>query len=98
VVGTDCRLYECRDGVLVLSVRQTRTTHELTRRVLEVLTSLAAGRSTAETAAAFCVTVRTVRAHVEHILQKLQGRTRTPAVRVAIADGLLVPRRGVAAP
>jgi DNA-binding CsgD family transcriptional regulator len=91
-----CRLYRCRDDVLVLAVRLLQNTYELTTRELQVLTSLAAGRSNAEVAAELCVTVRTVRAHVEHLLQKLQVSSRTAAVRVAMAEGLLVPRRAVA--
>jgi DNA-binding CsgD family transcriptional regulator len=93
-----CRLYRCRDDVLVLAVRPLRNTHELTARELQVLTSLAAGRSNAEAAAELCVTVRTVRAHVEHVLQKLHVGSRTAAVRVAMAEGLLVPYPAVTSP
>jgi DNA-binding CsgD family transcriptional regulator len=90
-----CRLYRCQDGVLMLAVRPLQNTYELTARELDVLTSLAAGRSNAEIAAQFFITIRTVRAHVEHILRKLQASTRTAAVRVAMANGLLVAQRSV---
>ncbi len=89
-----CRVFECHDGMLLLSVRPLQNSYELTTRELEVLTDLAEGRSNAEIAGHLYITVRTVRAHVEHIMQKLQVNSRTAAVRIALADGLLVPRHG----
>ncbi|WP_214371327.1 LuxR C-terminal-related transcriptional regulator [Pseudonocardia sp. H11422] len=65
--------------------------HGLTRHELEVLTLLVDGGSNAEIAGALQVPTRTVKAHVEHILDKLGVPTRAAAVGRAIQDGLLSP-------
>ncbi|MGY1753438.1 response regulator transcription factor [Blastococcus sp. SYSU D01042] len=65
--------------------------HELTPRELEVLGLLVEGCSNQEIARALVVAPRTVAAHLEHILVKLQAPTRTLAAVRAERDGLYVP-------
>ena len=66
------------DGDLALSARE-----------LEVLRLLAEGQSNPEIGAALCVSRRTARAHVSHILEKLQVSSRTEAVSTAYRRGIL---------
>ncbi|HWS46812.1 MAG TPA: response regulator transcription factor, partial [Acidimicrobiia bacterium] len=66
------------DGDEALSVRE-----------LEVLRLVAEGRSNPEIADALCVSRRTARAHVSHILEKLQVGSRTEAVAVAHRRGIV---------
>ena len=61
----------------------------LTQRQLEVLSLLAAGKSTREIAALMCVSVHTVRNHVSHILFKLHVHSRIEAVALARRLGLI---------
>jgi DNA-binding CsgD family transcriptional regulator len=87
-----CQAFRCRDGVAVLAVRNADRLHELTPRELEVLTSLTTGDSNNEIADQLCVTTRTVRAHVEHVMAKLGVGSRSAAVARALAEGLVLPR------
>lgn len=86
-----CRLLRCRDGVVVLTATASSQQHRLTPRELEVLTHLAAGRTNDEIADHLVVTTRTVRAHVERLMDKLGVASRSGAVARAIREGLLVP-------
>jgi DNA-binding CsgD family transcriptional regulator len=86
-----CRGFRCGDGVAVLAYREHDALYGLTRRELEVLTSLTGGASNGEIAAQLWVTTRTVRAHVEHILEKLEVSSRSAAVGRAVSEGLLLP-------
>jgi DNA-binding CsgD family transcriptional regulator len=86
-----CRLLRCRDGIAVLTVTAGHQMHRLTPRELEVLTHLAAGRTNDEIADELVVTTRTVRAHVERLMDKLGVSSRSGAVARAIREGLLVP-------
>jgi DNA-binding CsgD family transcriptional regulator len=86
-----CRLLRCRDGILVLTMTGCEQRHRLTRRELEVLTHLAAGSTNDEIAAELVVTTRTVRAHVERVMEKLAVGSRSGAVARAIREGLLIP-------
>lgn len=63
----------------------------LTPRELEVLGLLVEGCSNQEIAHALVVAPRTVAAHLEHILHKLEAPTRTLAAVRAERDGLYVP-------
>jgi DNA-binding CsgD family transcriptional regulator len=86
------RLYRCElDDAWVVAASPTTRPYELTRRELEILTLLAAGRSNPEIAARFVVSPRTVSSHVEHILEKLGVPTRAAAAAVATSEGLLLP-------
>lgn len=85
-----CRIFRCRDGTAVLAVRDLDRVYELSRRELEVLRHLVEGESNGEIATALWVTERTVRAHVERILEKLEVPNRAGAVARALTEGLLL--------
>ena len=61
----------------------------LSDRELEVLHELAAGRSNKEIAARLHVSPNTVKTHVARVLDKLDARRRTEAIRRARELGLL---------
>jgi DNA-binding NarL/FixJ family response regulator len=63
----------------------------LTPRELEVLGLIVEGRSNQEIAARLVVAPRTVAAHLEHILAKLDAPSRTLAAVRAERTGLFVP-------
>jgi DNA-binding CsgD family transcriptional regulator len=54
---------------------------------VKVLDKMSLGLSNREIAAALFVSVETVRTHVKHILAKLDVRTRTQAVAMALKRG-----------
>ncbi|MFJ4221897.1 response regulator transcription factor [Curtobacterium luteum] len=76
-------------GVVVLS--PATGLRGLTPRELEVLGHLVEGCSNHEIARALAVTPRTVAAHVEHILVKLNATSRTLAAVRAERAGLYIP-------
>jgi DNA-binding CsgD family transcriptional regulator len=65
--------------------------HALTRRELEVLGRLIGGDSNTRIAAALSISERTVAAHIEHILTKLNVSSRTAAGVRALRQGLYIP-------
>jgi len=76
-------------GVVLLS--PVPDLHGLTPRELEVLGLMVEGRSNQEIARTLVVAPRTVAAHVEHVLVKLDAPTRTLAAVRAEREGLYVP-------
>ncbi|WP_058725600.1 helix-turn-helix transcriptional regulator [Curtobacterium luteum] len=76
-------------GVVVLS--PATGLRGLTPRELEVLGHLVEGCSNTEIARALAVTPRTVAAHIEHILAKLNATSRTLAAVRAERAGLYIP-------
>jgi DNA-binding CsgD family transcriptional regulator len=76
-------------GVALLSA--PRHLRGLTPRELEVLGFLVEGCSNAEIARALVVAPRTVAAHLEHVLAKLDAPSRTLAAVRAEREGLYVP-------
>lgn len=66
---------------------------ELTEREREVLVQVAAGRSNAEIAAHFTVSLNTVKTHVSRLLFKLSARDRAQLVVCAYEVGLVIPGR-----
>jgi DNA-binding NarL/FixJ family response regulator len=66
--------------------------HGLTHRELQVLGLLVDGWPNPRMAAALSITARTVAAHIEHILVKLDAGTRTGAAVRALRNGLYVPQ------
>ena len=62
---------------------------ELTRRELEVLNRMAAGRANKEIAADLFVSESTVKTHINHIMSKLGCDDRTQAVTQALNRGLI---------
>ena len=65
----------------------------LTEREREVLVEVAAGRSNAEIAEHFTVSLNTVKTHVSRLLFKLSARDRAQLVVCAYEVGLVVPGR-----
>jgi len=61
----------------------------LSRRELEVLGMIAAGQTSREVGSVLFLSPRTVETHVDHLLAKLDCRTRAEAVRKATALGLI---------
>jgi DNA-binding NarL/FixJ family response regulator len=64
----------------------------LTPREVEVLQALAEGRSTREVAAHLFISPKTVRSHVDRILNKLEVHSKLDAVLLALRHGRLDPR------
>ena len=77
------------DGVVLLS--PAPDLHGLTPRELEVLGLVVDGYSNQEIARTLVVAPRTVAAHIEHLLGKLDAPTRTLAAVRAEREGLYVP-------
>jgi predicted ATPase/DNA-binding CsgD family transcriptional regulator len=71
---------------------ETRPAHQspagLSRRELEVLRLIAAGRTTREVAEALVVSVPTVERHITHIYMKIGARGRAEATAFALKHGL----------
>ena len=63
----------------------------LTKREIEILGWIAEGRTTREIAAILVVSPHTVRKHIEHILEKLDVRTRSAAVARAFPSLSRIP-------
>lgn len=74
---------------IVSRMERRMTEPELTRRERQVLTLLAEGASNRETAERMGIAERTVAIYVSSILGKLDARSRTEAVVVAVRRGLL---------
>jgi DNA-binding CsgD family transcriptional regulator len=66
----------------------------LTPREREVITLVAAGRTNRETARYLWISPHTVRAHLEHIFEKLEVTTRAAAVARVLEDSPLPVTRG----
>ena len=65
----------------------------LTRRELQVLRLLADGQAQAEIASELVISTKTVGTHIEHILSKLDVRSRAQAVALAYREDLLGSER-----
>ncbi|GAB3965512.1 LuxR C-terminal-related transcriptional regulator [Plantactinospora veratri] len=76
----------------VLLISATRDLRGLTRRELEILGLLVDGWSNQRMANQLVITQRTVAAHIEHILDKMDAPTRTLAAVRALRLGLYVPQ------
>ena len=95
-------IHQVREGKGALSPEVTRpvmqalTTaalgareEKLSRRELEVLASVAEGKTTSQDAAQLSISASTVKTHVRHILEKLDATNRAQAVRIALSLGLI---------
>ena len=74
-----------------------RTTLELecgalSRRQLQVLQLLSAGRTSAEMARSLGISVRVIESHRARLFSKLHATNGPQAVAVALSQGLLAPR------
>lgn len=67
----------------------TKKTHGLSEREREVLTLIANGKSTKETAETLFIAVRTVETHRKNIMEKVGVNNVAGMVRIAVQDGLL---------
>jgi DNA-binding NarL/FixJ family response regulator len=65
---------------LIQVLVHSNSDHELTRREIDVLTFLAAGKTNAEIAELLSIAPGTVKKHLDHIYEKLCVHTRTEAV------------------
>lgn len=63
--------------------------HGLTQRQVEILRALAGGQTNKEIAAQFDLSTRTVDMHVRRLFDRLNCRTRTEAVRMALEGSLI---------
>ncbi|WP_198347971.1 LuxR C-terminal-related transcriptional regulator [Plantactinospora sp. KBS50] len=79
-------------GSVAILLSPAGNTRGLTPRELEVMGLLVDGCSNRRIAATLFVTERTVAAHIEHILVKMEVPTRTMAALRALRLGLFVPR------
>jgi DNA-binding NarL/FixJ family response regulator len=70
-------------------VREGNVKSNLTARESEILRLLADGLSQADIAARLFITSKTVATHIEHILEKLNVRSRAQAIALAYREGLL---------
>ena len=70
-------------------VREGPMRRNLTARESEVLRLLADGLSQADIAGRLFISSKTVATHIEHILEKLEVRSRAQAVAFAYREGLL---------
>jgi DNA-binding CsgD family transcriptional regulator len=86
-----CRCVRRPDGAIIVGVSPLdQRPYGLSRRELEVLTLVADGVRNDEIAAGLVVTTRTVKAHVHHILEKLDVSSRSAATMKAIEEGILL--------
>ncbi len=75
-------------SVVAKSIR-SQIRSDLTKRELDVLRLLAAGKTNKEIAAAIDTTEGTIKSYVIHILEKLEVSDRTEAVTTAIKRGII---------
>lgn len=62
---------------------------DLTNRELEVLLYISIGLSNPEIATVLCLGKETIKSHVRHLLQKMDGRNRADLVTIGFEKGLL---------
>ncbi|TMR00614.1 DNA-binding response regulator [Actinomadura soli] len=73
----------------VVAIRQGSPPYGLTARELDVLSEVAAGKTTADIATRLQVSSRTITTHLEHLMAKLACTTRTQAATLAHDEGLI---------
>ncbi len=69
------------------------TNHEFTERELDVLKELTTGDTNAEIADRLCISVATVKSHIQHLMEKTGFKTRTELVSEARALGIVIKDR-----
>jgi DNA-binding CsgD family transcriptional regulator len=88
-LDTMARRLRVRLGGATAAAATPERAYGLTRRELEVLAEVAAGRTNREIAESLFISESTAGVHVSHILGKLGVSTRTEAARVALDQGLV---------
>jgi two-component system, NarL family, nitrate/nitrite response regulator NarL len=76
-------------GKVLPQLRNPEATNRLTEREQSVLELLATGKSNPEIGAELFISVNTVRNHVANLLAKLDAKSRTEAVSIALRQGLI---------
>lgn len=66
------------------------TNHEFTERELDVLKELTTGDTNAEIAERLCISVATVKSHIQHLMEKTGFKTRTELVAEARGLGVVI--------
>ena len=66
------------------------TNHDFTERELDVLKELVTGDTNAEIADRLCVSVATVKSHIQHMMEKTGFKTRTELVSEARGLGIVI--------
>ena len=66
------------------------TNHEFTEREMDVLKELITGDTNAEIAERLCVSVATVKSHIQHMMEKTGFKTRTELVSEARGLGIVI--------
>ena len=66
------------------------TNHAFTERELDILKELTTGDTNAEIAERLCISVGTVKSHIQHLLEKTGFKTRTELVSKACSLGIVV--------
>ena len=69
------------------------TNHEFTERELDVLKELTTGDTNAEIADRLCISVATVKSHIQHLMDKTGFKTRTELASEARALGIVIKDR-----
>lgn len=66
------------------------TNHEFTERELDVLKELTTGDTNAEIAERLCISIATVKSHIQHLMEKTGFKTRTELVAEARGLGVVI--------
>lgn len=66
------------------------TNHDFTDRELDVLKELTSGDTNAEIAERLCISVATVKSHIQHLMEKTGFKTRTELVSEARGLGIVI--------
>ncbi len=69
------------------------TNHEFTERELDILKELTTGDTNAEIAQRLCISVATVKSHIQHLMEKTGFKTRTELVSEARGLGIVIKNR-----
>ena len=66
------------------------TNHDFTERELDVLKELTTGDTNAEIAERLCISIATVKSHIQHLMEKTGFKTRTELVSEARGLGIVI--------
>jgi DNA-binding NarL/FixJ family response regulator len=80
---------KCIPTAVAAELAEHLTGSFLTNREIEILQYIAAGNANREIGQKLFITEQTVKAHVRHIMEKLEARDRTQAVAIAVRRGIL---------